>query len=100
MASYYLSFESRARPGQEEAYARWYDEVHVPDVLAVPGFKRLVLRYRVVNEEPQPRWVSIFEVDGDPKAALGGLNVAGPKMVISDALDRDYVKIDILESQA
>jgi hypothetical protein len=30
----------RTRPvdGQEDEYHRWYDEVHVPEVLEVPGF--------------------------------------------------------------
>ena len=99
MATYYISFESRARPGQDAEYHRWYDDVHTPDVLAVPGFKRLAARYRVVNEEPQARWISVFEIDGDPKAAFAGLGANQAKMVISDALDRDYVKIDVLEAK-
>ena len=94
----YLSFESCALPGQDEVYRRWYDDVHIPDVLKVPGFKQLVLRYRVVADEPQPRYVSIFEVEGDPKAVLATLGAATPTMQMTDALDRAKVKIEILES--
>ena len=94
----YLSFESCALLGQDEAYRRWYDDVHIPEVLKVPGFKRLLLRCRVVGDEPQPRYVSIFEVDGDPKAALGALQAAVPAMQMTDTLDREKTRIESLES--
>jgi len=31
---------AKAAPGRVEELARWYDERHIPDLLAVPGFVR------------------------------------------------------------
>jgi len=35
---YILQVSTRALAGREEEFNRWYGEVHVGEVLAVPGF--------------------------------------------------------------
>jgi hypothetical protein len=45
-------------PSVEEAFNRWYDEVHVPDILRCPGFLRAE---RFVGEE-SPRYLAIYEI--------------------------------------
>lgn len=38
-AEYELIVLSNAMPGREAEYNRWYDEMHLPDVLRNPGFR-------------------------------------------------------------
>jgi hypothetical protein len=99
VATYYLQFESRPLPGQDDAYNRWYSGVHVPDVLRVPGFKRLAGRYRIIADEPEPRYLALYEIESeDPQATLTTLFASAEKMVISPALDRENVQVRIMES--
>lgn len=45
----------------EEAFHRWYDETHLPDILACPGWLS-ARRYRCL--EGGPRWVAVYEIAG------------------------------------
>lgn len=45
----------------EEAFHRWYDETHLPDILACPGWLS-AKRYRCL--EGGPRWVAVYEIVG------------------------------------
>lgn len=45
----------------EEAFHRWYDGTHLPDILACPGWLS-AKRYRCL--EGGPRWVSVYEITG------------------------------------
>jgi hypothetical protein len=98
MACYVIQFTSAARPGEDEVFNRWYDEVHVADVLAIPGFLSCQ-RYRVVDPAAsRPRYVASYEVESDdPQATLRQLFDSGSKMVISPSLDTEQVTITILE---
>lgn len=49
-------------PGAEEDFNRWYDEVHLPEILACPGF-RSSTRFECVAGEP--RYVAIYELDDE-----------------------------------
>jgi hypothetical protein len=46
-------------PAVEADYQRWYDEEHVPELMACPGF-RSAGRYRA--EEGSPRYLACYEV--------------------------------------
>jgi hypothetical protein len=98
MARYVIQFTSAARPGEDEAFNRWYDDVHVADVLTIPGFLSCQ-RYRVVDPAAsRPRYVAAYEVESDdPQATLGQLFNSSNKMVISPSLDTEQVTITILE---
>jgi hypothetical protein len=48
-------------PEHEEAWNRWYNEEHVPDILKCPGFKR-VGRFKSVQGNGT-RYVTLYEVD-------------------------------------
>lgn len=50
-------------PALDDRFHEWYEEVHVPEVLACPGFlgaRRMVSPDR----EQRPRYVTIYEVEG------------------------------------
>ena len=53
----------------EDAWNRWYDETHLPEIVACPGF-RSGQRYVTTAADGSRRYVAIYEVDG-PEAILG-----------------------------
>ncbi|MBL7501094.1 hypothetical protein I6A84_17685 [Frankia sp. CNm7] len=80
---------------REAEYNRWYDEEHIPDVRAVPGFVA-ARRYRVrdaggIKAGPStPSYVIIYEVEADdfdvPMEELG-LRTQQGRIRLSDAID-------------
>ena len=56
----------RTRPlaGQEDEYHRWYDEVHVPEILQVPGFVS-ARRFEADGE-----FLAVYELEGDDLDAV------------------------------
>jgi hypothetical protein len=67
-----------ASPEQEAAYNEWYDGIHVPDIVALPGFVGAT-RYKVSATQmgpaaDGPRYVAIYEIDADDLGAtLAGI---------------------------
>lgn len=55
-------------PDEADAFNRWYDETHVPEMLAIDGFVA-AQRYAAVDGES---YVTIYEAD-DITAAQNGL---------------------------
>ncbi|MCG6121619.1 MAG: hypothetical protein MEP57_02745 [Microvirga sp.] len=47
--------------GDEEAFNRWYDEIHLPDILACPGW---LSAKRYASLEGGPRYVAVYEITG------------------------------------
>lgn len=64
-----------------DAYNEWYTDVHIPQILALPGFvsgQRYGLS-PVQNGAKEPelrRYLSVFEIAGDPQAAFDALRAA------------------------
>jgi hypothetical protein len=84
---------AKATEGRGEELARWYDERHLNDLLAVPGFVSAERHSIVPVKQPagMPRWdfMLIYEISGDPMTVLrsmGGL-MGTEKMPVSDALE-------------
>jgi|SRR5579875_91783 len=61
-------------PAREEEFNRWYDTVHVPDVLAAEGVvaaQRFKLAGRPPENAPNVQYLAIYELEGDdPRPAL------------------------------
>lgn len=72
MADGVLLIQTEPRTGQEREFERFYNEVHVPEILETPGF-RLARRYRTVRddalpERPEGEWhshLAIYDVVAD-----------------------------------
>jgi hypothetical protein len=53
---------------QEEAYNRWYNDIHAAEVVALDGFRSMT-RFRVVHQvapagaKPTHRYLAIYELD-------------------------------------
>lgn len=92
MTRHLLLVSSDPVTGSEEDYQRWYDEVHLHDVLSVPGFvraQRFVAQPSVHGELPDNRFLAIYEIETDDLAGtLAQLSQAARGMVLSPAFDR------------
>ncbi len=89
--SVWLAFSNPVAGGEAE-FEDWYREVHLPDVLAIPGV-RSAQRYALddvsSNNAATHRHLVIYEIEGDADqimADLGTRFVEG-SLVISEALD-------------
>ena len=51
---------------REEEFNQWYDKIHLPDMLQVPGLVKAV-RYLNLNPETnkRPKYVILYEIDTD-----------------------------------
>lgn len=87
---------------KDAEYNRWYDEQHLGDVLAVPGFIA-ARRYKIAKPDskaPQ-KYLAIYEIETDDlKKTLKELysRAGTPAMPLSDALDLRSVSATVFEA--
>jgi hypothetical protein len=49
-------------PSQDEEFGKWYDEVHLPDILSCDGFVA-AWRFRSPDSDQSPRYVSCYQIN-------------------------------------
>lgn len=59
-------------PEELGAYHQWYDQVHIPEMLEVEGF-RSARRYAAADGET---FLAIYEIDTDLRTAMAALDAA------------------------
>jgi len=70
----------------EDEYNRWYDEVHLPEILAIPGFVG-ARRFRAPGSAD---YLTIYEIEGDDlQAVLAGMATGRAERTTTDALATD-----------
>lgn len=76
--------------GKDDEYNTWYNEVHLPEVLATDGFVR-AQRFKVAEMMPgvtDHTYVAIYELEtDDPGAAMKALGEASGGFTKTDATD-------------
>ena len=92
MAKFKLIVFSDAAPGREDEYNDWYNNRHLQDVVAVPGFvsaQRFKLNKPMIGQFAT-RYMAIYEIEADnvedAMAAIGA-RAGTDQMVVSDAID-------------
>lgn len=88
----YLLVHSNPVEGREDEYNEWYNTVHIPEILGVPGFvaaQRYVLsdKQRDGIELPRHTYLAIYELTIEPEEAFAVLGQRTPTR--SDAIDQD-----------
>lgn len=99
---------SNAVDGRDEEFNAWYDDVHAPDVCAVPGVVS-AQRYDLVEftpevpegieaEAPPPpahRYLAVYDLDGSPADVFAEFfaRMADGRMSLSDTLDMATVQM-------
>ncbi|NMO01624.1 hypothetical protein HH308_10410 [Gordonia sp. TBRC 11910] len=99
MAEYqYWVLTNPTTPEQEDEYNEWYDNVHVHDAAAVPGFQsaqRFELAEHQRGEAPFPyKYGAMYEIETDDLAgtiAQLQRRYNTPDMVISEALHPERI---------
>ena len=81
---------AKAKPDKVEAVAKWYDETHIPDMLAVPGLITAERHAMITVKQPEglPQWdfMVVYEFEGaDPMVALANLGKA--QVPLSDLME-------------
>ena len=105
MARFLLVGPSNAKPGRDDEFNEWYDNVHLRDVCAIPGVisgRRFDAAPASPNAAPGA-YLAVYEIEADdPAAVLKELNrrAAGGEMEISDALERTGGQIWLYKERA
>jgi hypothetical protein len=90
MAATYLHIAmTTPTAGSDEEFNRWYDTVHIPEVLQMPGFQS-GQRYRLVTDDPtdEPRYIAVYEVESDDiEATVEMIARLAPGRTKSPAID-------------
>ena len=96
---YILQVSSRAMPGRDADYDKWYEDTHMGDVLALDGFVGCErFRKPVQEQDGQFEYVAHYEVETDnPDALLQSLFAAAPDMTMTDAIDPASARFEFLE---
>lgn len=93
-----IVFTNPVNTESEQAFNDWYDNHHMPDVLAIPGFVS-ARRFRladvngareIVEQEAGYRYAAVYELEaGDLQEPMDALKKAAshPAWVTSDALE-------------
>lgn len=97
MARYQYVILSRSADGEQEKFEKWYDEVHLNDVLKVPGVvsaRRFRVMSQVVQDLAAPTWCSLaiyeMETDDPEKVKRTIYKLSGSDvMPLSDALSME-----------
>jgi hypothetical protein len=75
--------------GREDEFNEWYENVHVPQVLRMPGFLS-GQRFRLVDSTPSdlPRYLAVYEIESDDIAeTLETITATAPTRTKSGAID-------------
>lgn len=98
----YLVFSNPVE-GKEDEFNEWYDNVHLPEVLATPGMRaaqRFALletdiTHNSVLPKPAHRYLLVYEMEGDVDATMAKIQEAALSgtMHMSDALDLETVSM-------
>ncbi|MDB5577030.1 MAG: hypothetical protein JWR80_2206 [Bradyrhizobium sp.] len=92
MAVYKLIAFTDPLAGRDEEYNDWYNNVHLSDVVAIPGFisaQRFVVKIATAGEIKN-KYLAIYDMETDDPAALMaevGRRVGSGHVVLSQALD-------------
>jgi hypothetical protein len=83
---------SRPTAGREDEYNEWYQNVHLGELVALPGFKsaQRFRRARSLVEGGVYPYLAVYELETDDiDSVLNGLRdaAAGNRLTMSDALD-------------
>lgn len=84
---------AKAKEGKRAELAKWYDEQHIPDLLAVPGFVSAERRELMPMKQPagSPQWdfMLVYGIEGNALQVLQNMNgmMGTERMPTSEALD-------------
>jgi len=99
MKEYILTTFSKPVPGLEEDYNRWYDEIHIVQLLEIPGINAAQrFKPRVGLNTTDSPYLTIYDIKVEAIEALMQLmQEKGKDMDISPSLDLTSVTTQVYE---
>ena len=52
-------------PGKNEEFSRWYSEIHIPEVLQVPGMLSATRFENAEGNEGYPKFLAIYQLENE-----------------------------------
>jgi antibiotic biosynthesis monooxygenase (ABM) superfamily enzyme len=90
-----MAVTSNAKAGKDEEFRHWYKEVHIPELLEVPGFVKGT-RYYNDNQEVAAPYLTIYEIDSDDiQATTSAMREHSKSITQSEAIDEKSVSLQI-----
>src|SRR6187551_932481 len=91
MAHHKFIVFTKAKPGREDEFESWYDNIHIPEVMQAPGMLS-AQRFRLSHLSGAPDWsyVVLYDVETDDLAGFKERLLARPgtlKLTLTDTLD-------------
>ena len=102
MARFVFVVETNASEGRDREFNEWYDQIHLKEVCAFPGFTG-ARRFRLVDGAGRNRYLALYELEtDDPQRDLAALTAAAgtDKVQMTDALDLTTVRTALFEQIA
>lgn len=95
MNRYTLLVLTNPKPGQDAEFNRWYDQRHLPDVLATPGFVS-AQRFALGGDPSSLQWryMALYEFEAaSPEQGLQDLQqrIGSDLMPMSEAMDMSAI---------
>lgn len=94
MARYVMIARSNAVAGKEAEFNRWYDEQHMPDMMAIPGFVGFE-RFAAAGEGAHG-YMNVLQLETDDLGATlaeMGRRTGTDQMPLTDAMD--FATVDV-----
>jgi hypothetical protein len=101
-----MAFSQPTSPEVEDEYNDWYDNVHLKDVVAIPGitsatrFKLSGTQQSKTLDPSQQPYLAVYDIEADDIQSVIdeiGTRVRTPLMEISDAISMAHTKALIYE---
>ena len=89
-----LVVHTRVPPEREEAFNRWYDEVHLPEITNCPGFLRSA-RY-VATDAGGRRYLALYELEDE--SALES-ELFGKRRGLGDFADEAEISVQLFRQR-
>ena len=98
MAKYIMVVGSNATPGDDAEFNKWYDEIHIPEVCAIPGITG-GRRYEADPAAPGERpYLAIYEMEtDDPQKVMAELTsrAGSGKLNMTATIDVPNVQMSV-----
>ncbi len=93
---------TNAVEGRDDDFNRWYDEVHLIEVLALPEFtgaRRFRLADAQLFDDQQFRYLAIYEYGGTAQQAVDALGAAAASFDMGDSMDMTAQHVVLFEER-
>lgn len=69
MERWFLTVESNCcDPSKEKEFSDWYNNIHLPDILEIPGFMHAAFYENTNPSEGQGKFLAIYDIETDDLA--------------------------------